>query len=61
VLFRCDDLRRHSVYIDNGDRTRFAVDQPRTVLASFASQSMARVDLDRKPEQGEQGRLGTGL
>ena len=41
---------RTLIYIDSDDRTRFAVDQPSTVLASFADPAIAElgVDLDRQ-------------
>jgi Domain of unknown function DUF302 len=37
---------RALIYIDADDRTRFAVDQPSTVLASFADPVIARLGLD---------------
>ena len=41
---------RTLIYIDSGDRTRFAVDQPSTVLAGFADPAIAGlgVGLDRQ-------------
>jgi len=41
---------RTLTYIDSGDRTRFAVDQPSTVLASFADPAIAELGarLDRQ-------------
>jgi hypothetical protein len=41
---------RTLIYIDSGDRTRFAVDQPSTVLAGFADPVIAGLgaDLDRQ-------------
>jgi hypothetical protein len=41
---------RTLVYIDSRDRTRFAVDQPSTVLSGFADPAIARlgVDLDHQ-------------
>jgi hypothetical protein len=41
---------RTAVYVDAADRTRFAVDKPSTVFASFASPpiSQAGTELDRK-------------
>ena len=44
---------RTLIYIDSGDRTRFAVDQPSTVFASFADPAIAEVgiDLDRQLAQ----------
>ena len=41
---------RALIYIDSGDRTRFAVDQPSTVLAGFADPAIAELgaDLDRQ-------------
>jgi len=37
---------RTLIYIDTDDRTRFAVDQPSTVLASFADPAIAALGLD---------------
>jgi hypothetical protein len=37
---------RTLIYIDTDDRTRFAVDQPSTVLASFADPAIADLGLD---------------
>jgi hypothetical protein len=41
---------RTAIYTDAGDRTRFTVDQPSTVFASFADASIIQVgiELDRK-------------
>jgi uncharacterized protein (DUF302 family) len=41
---------RTAIYIDAGNRTRFAVDQPSTAFSSFASSPIAQVgiELDRK-------------
>lgn len=41
---------RTLIYIDAGDRTRFAVDQPSTVLSGFTDPAIAKlgVDLDGK-------------
>ena len=41
---------RALIYIDSGDRTRFAVDQPSTVLTGFADPAIAGfgADLDRQ-------------
>jgi hypothetical protein len=41
---------RTLIYIDSGDRTRFAVDQPSTVLTGFADPAIAEfgVRLDRQ-------------
>jgi uncharacterized protein (DUF302 family) len=41
---------RTVIYVDDGSRTRFAIDQPSTVLASFGSPSISEVgiELDRK-------------
>jgi hypothetical protein len=36
---------RALIYIDAGDRTRFAVDQPSTVFASFADPAIARLGI----------------
>jgi hypothetical protein len=43
-------LLRTQIYIDSGDRTRFAVDQPSTVLSGFTDPAIAKlgVDLDRR-------------
>jgi hypothetical protein len=43
-------LLRALIYIDSGDRTRFAVDQPSTVLSGFTDPAIAElgVDLDRR-------------
>jgi hypothetical protein len=37
---------RALIYIDSGDRTRFAVDQPSTVLAGFADPAIADLGAD---------------
>jgi uncharacterized protein (DUF302 family) len=37
---------RALIYIDSGDRTRFAVDQPSTVLAGFADPAIAELGAD---------------
>jgi hypothetical protein len=37
---------RALIYIDADDRTRFAIDQPSTVLASFADPAIAELGLD---------------
>jgi hypothetical protein len=37
---------RTLIYIDTDDRTRFAVDQPSTILASFADPAIAALGLD---------------
>jgi hypothetical protein len=43
-------LLRTLIYIDSADRTRFAVDQPSTVLSGFTDPAIAKlgVDLDRR-------------
>ena len=56
---------RALIYIDSGDRTRFAVDQPSTVLAGFADPAIAELgaDLDHqlaellKPSASERPRF----
>jgi hypothetical protein len=37
---------RALIYIDSGDRTRFAVDQPSTILAGFADPAIAELGAD---------------
>ncbi len=43
-------LLRTLIYIDSSDRTRFAVDQPSTVLSGFSNPAIAKLgaDLDRQ-------------
>jgi hypothetical protein len=44
---------RTLIYIDADDRTRFAVDQPSTVFASFADPAIARLGLDLDAQLAE--------
>jgi hypothetical protein len=41
------------VYVDNDDRTRFAVDQPSTVFAAFGDPAIAELGLDLDGRLGE--------
>jgi hypothetical protein len=45
VVMLCAPLRA-LIYIDSGDRTRFAVDHPRTVFAGFADPAIAELGTD---------------
>jgi hypothetical protein len=44
---------RALIYIDSGDRTRFAVDQPSTVMAGFADPAIAELGADLDHQRAE--------